>query len=98
MVSTALFRWFLSRSQAATMWQSSSTRNDLVLLGPCMPQPTMPMVILPDGVVLPLRARTELGRIVGRIMAAPAAFKNWRRSRRLASGDFFMSGQNEVAG
>jgi hypothetical protein len=44
------------------------------------------MVILPEGGALPPRPNTLLGKIVGRMMAAPAVLKKWRRLMEF-SGD-----------
>src|ERR1017187_2175293 len=87
---SASCKWPASMSHAATTWQSDSARNDCVLPGPCQPMPMTPRLIFPDGGVLPSRPRTLLGRMAGKTMAAPAAFKNWRRLMGVLVRDFFM--------
>src|ERR1019366_3133975 len=76
MASTALFKWPLSKSHAATTRQSSSARNDLVFSGPCIPQPMTPTVMRLDGRFWP---KIELGTIVGRAMAATVVVIKRRR-------------------
>src|SRR6266567_8417437 len=75
MVPTAVCRWSLCRSQAATTWQSFSARKFLVLLGPIMPQPTTPMVMRFEA-----EGRAEPAQAVrGMMAAAPAALRKSRR-------------------
>src|SRR5690242_15000450 len=87
---SALARWFWSRSHAATTWQSGKARNALVLLGPCMPQPTTPRVTRSDGAFLPPRPSALRGTNVGRAMAAPAAVRKWRRLTLALNEGFFI--------
>jgi len=71
MVLTASERWPLQIARGTTR-QSSSTKKERVLLGPACPAAT-PIWILPEAgfATAPQHAP---GMMVGRTMAAPAAF------------------------
>src|SRR5438105_15019806 len=75
----AACKWFLSKSQAVSTWQSFSARKASVLLGPCMPQPTTPSVIRSEGAVAPPRPSALAGMSVGAARAAPVRARKWRR-------------------
>src|SRR5262245_50995311 len=96
MVSSAACKWFLSRSQAATTWQSLKPRKASVLPGPIMPQPTTPMVIRSEGAVVPARPKALAGMMVGTAMAAPVAARKRRREMGVLNDDFIVVqfGQN----
>ncbi len=79
MVFSAASRRPLSRSHAATIWQSVSLRKLLALLGPIMPQPMTAMVMRLDGAFCP---KTLEGTIVGKPKVAAAAAPDWRNRRR----------------
>src|SRR6266540_4210722 len=49
MALTDASRCFLSTLQVATTWQSGSLMKFPVFPGPCMPQPTTPIVMRPEG-------------------------------------------------
>src|SRR5690348_4240522 len=63
-------------SQAATTWQSSKPRKDLVLAGPIMPQPMTPMVMRSC-------AGTRRARAKGAAEMAAAAAADWMNLRRV---------------
>src|SRR5436190_1533773 len=68
--------------QVATTWQSGSFRNSPVFEGPCMPQPTTPMVMRSEGA-----ARPE-DRMAGAAMtAAPVVAMKRRRFMPAAAED-----------
>src|SRR5579864_2793651 len=79
MVLTAAWRWFLSRSQAATTWQSLSLRNSPVLPGPCIPQPTTPRVTRSEGAAFASCPNALAGIMVGAAIASPVAARKRRR-------------------
>src|SRR5882724_11396213 len=87
MRSTALLRWSLSRSQAATIWQSGRPRKLLVLPGPCMPQPTTPMVMRFEGAAWP---KILEGTITGALRASPVTPRKRRRLMVDFKDAFFM--------
>src|SRR5262252_429903 len=107
MVLTAASRWFLSRSQAATTWQSFSFKKASVLPGPCIPQPTTPRVTRSDGAACAPRPSALAGMIVGAATANPvAAIKRRRLMPDLAGGfficlitpDFLVQRENKIEG
>src|SRR5204862_6964712 len=59
--------------QVATTWQSALPRKARVLLGPCIPQPTTPIVMRLDGAVAPPRPKALAGMIVGAAAAMPVS-------------------------
>src|SRR6185369_8765764 len=63
-------RWFLSMLHVATTWQSGSLMKLPVLLGPCMPQPTTPMVMRSEGAGRPSAPSALAGMMVGAATAA----------------------------
>src|SRR6185369_6021825 len=88
---TAAWRWFLSRSQAATTWHSLMPRNASVLPGPCMPQPTTPSVTRSDGAVLPFAPSADDGMRLGAARAKPVAARKRRRLIPEVSSNFVIS-------
>src|SRR5436305_13182302 len=85
MVSTAAWRCCLSRSQAATTWQSDCSRKDLVLAGPIIPQPITPMVMRSEAGGRPPQAQVVRGRVTA---AAPAAAINFLRLNGMREKEF----------
>src|SRR5207302_11422576 len=83
-------RCFLSMLQVATTWQSDSLMKFSVLLGPCMPQPTTPIVMRSDGAGRPFAPRALAGMIVGAAMAAAVVVMNWRREILESDKEVFM--------
>src|SRR6185369_5035720 len=72
-------RWFLSMLHVATTWQSASRMKLPVLPGPCMPQPTTPMVMRSDGAGRPSAPSALAGMMVGAATAAAAVAIKRRR-------------------
>src|SRR6185437_3100116 len=76
--------------QVATTWQSASRIKLPVLPGPCMPQPTTPIVMRVEGAGRPSAPNARAGMIVGAAMtAAEVAMK--RRREILRDVDFMGS-------
>src|SRR5580658_5433762 len=75
MVPTAACSAFLSRSHAATIWQSGCFKKTSVLAGPIMPQPITPMVMRSEAGARPARANA----LRESTAAAAAACMNLRR-------------------
>src|ERR1035438_6958945 len=90
MVSRADWRWFLSKSHAATTWTSLRPRSSLVLPGPCMPQPTTPTAMRPEGAVVPARPKALAGMKVGAARARLVAARKWRREMPDLKEESFM--------
>src|SRR6266705_3267770 len=83
--------------QVATTWQSALPRKARGLLGPCIPQPTTPIVMRLDGAVAPPRPKALAGMIVGAAAAMPvSAIKCLRVSLELREVVFivFNDGSN----
>ena len=78
-VSTAVFKWLLSTSQAATTRQSFICRNSRVLPGPCMPQPTTPTAMRCEEAAPLVPPNTRPGTMTGAVSAAPVTTRNCRR-------------------
>src|SRR6478609_4010604 len=79
MVLRERWRWFLSMLALATTWQSDCRRKLPVLLGPCIPHPTTPMVIRSDGAGRPSAPSALAGIIVGAASTVPVTARKWRR-------------------
>src|SRR5262245_61461020 len=79
MAFTDAARWFLSMLHVATTWQSASLMKLPVLLGPCMPQPTTPMVMRSEGAGRPSAPSALAGMMVGAATAAAAVAIKRRR-------------------
>src|SRR6185369_250357 len=82
-------RWFLSMLHVATTWQSASRMKLPVLPGPCMPQPTTPMVMRSDGAGRPSAPSALAGMIVG--AATAAAVVAIKRRREILGSMGFMA-------
>src|SRR2546430_15992769 len=76
--------------QVATTWQSDSLMKLPVLLGPCMPQPTTPIVMRSDGAGRPSAPRALAGMIVGAATAAAAVAMKRRREILGADSEVFI--------
>src|SRR5438045_9628813 len=70
MAFTEAARWLLSMLHVATTWQSGSLMKLPVLPGPCMPQPTTPMVMRSEGAGRPSAPSALAGMVVGAATAA----------------------------
>src|ERR1039457_3641106 len=92
MVSSAVWRWFLSKSHAATTWTSLRPRSSLVLPGPCMPQPTTPTEMRPEGAGRLLLLVAQEENSVGAATANPVAARKWRREIPDLKEESFMEG------
>src|ERR1044072_2881242 len=79
MAFTDAARWFLSMLHVATTWQSASLMKLPVLLGPCMPQPTTPMVMRSEGAGRPSAPSALAGMMVGAATAGAAVAIKRRR-------------------
>src|SRR5207244_4487122 len=79
MAFTEAWRWFLSMLHVATTWQSGSLMKLPVLLGPCMPQPTTPMVMRSEGAGRPAAPSALAGMMLGAATAAAAVAMKRRR-------------------
>src|SRR6185436_17863425 len=95
MAYTEAARWFLSMLHVATTWQSGSLMKLPVLPGPCMPQPTTPMVMRSEGAGRPSAPSALAGMMVGAATAAAVlAIKRRRelfRSMGLMRGNYAQS-------
>src|SRR5439155_10587024 len=90
MASTACLSGRLSRSQAATTWQSFSAIRPRVLSGPIIPQPTMPMTMRSEGAGRPSLPRALEGINVG--AATAAALVAMKRRREILEIEGFIMG------
>src|SRR5256885_12712145 len=90
MAFTDASRCFLSMLQVATTWQSDSLMKLPVLLGPCMPQPTTPIVMRSDGAGRPFAPRALAGMIVGAAMAVAVVAIKRRREIFETDREVFM--------
>src|SRR5437764_7475159 len=90
MAFTDAARCFLSMLQVATTWQSDSRMKFPVLLGPCMPQPTTPMVMRSEGAGRPSAPSALAGMIVGAATAAAVVAIKRRREILRADKEVFM--------
>src|SRR6059036_966187 len=79
MAFTDAARCFLSMLHVATTWQSGSLMKLPVLLGPCMPQPTTPMVMRSEGAGRPSAPSALAGMMVGAATAAAVVAIKRRR-------------------
>src|ERR1043166_3818435 len=79
MAFTDAARCFLSMLHVATTWQSGSLMKLPVLLGPCMPQPTTPMVMRSEGAGRPSAPSALAGIMVGAVTAAAVVAMKRRR-------------------
>src|SRR5436189_3091577 len=79
MALTDTARCFLSMLHVATTWQSGSLMKLPVLLGPCIPQPTTPMVMRSEGAGRPSAPSALAGMMVGAATAAAAVAIKRRR-------------------
>src|SRR5262245_48066090 len=88
MAFTEAARWFLSMLHVATTWQSGSLMKLPVLPGPCMPQPTTPMVMRSEGAGRPSAPSALAGMMVG--AATAAAVLAIKRRREIFGSMVFM--------
>src|ERR1044072_8620451 len=86
MAFTDAARWFLSMLHVATTWQSASLMKLPVLPGPCMPQPTTPMVMRSEGAGRPSAPRALAGMMVGAATATAVRAIKWRREIFVSMG------------
>src|SRR6185295_4885519 len=89
MAFTEAARWFLSMLHVATTWQSGSLMKLPVLLGPCMPQPTTPMVMRSEGAGRPSAPNALAGMMDG--AATAAAVVAIKRRREILGSMGFMA-------
>src|SRR6266481_6006400 len=89
MAFTDAARWFLSMLHVATTWQSGSLMKLPVLLGPCIPQPTMPMVMRSEGAGRPSAPSALAGMMVGAATATAVVAIKRRREFRGCPGLYF---------